>query len=53
MILDAYTSFESSLIDKMGQKQTFVRKNLTNAVNKINFFGRDWAHMRLIPENSL
>ena len=28
-------------------------KNLTNSVNKINFLGRDRAHIRLIPENNL
>ena len=53
MILDEKTSFGSCLIDKMCQKPKFMRKNLTNSVNKINFFGRDRAHIRLIPENTL
>ena len=53
MIFDAWTSFESSFIDKMWQKSTFMGKNLTNSVNKINFLGCDRAHIRLIPENNL
>ena len=53
MILDALTSFESVLFMKLGKNQTFMGKNLTNSVNKINFLGRDRAHIRLIPENNL
>ena len=41
------------LFMKRDKNQTFMGKNLTNSVNKINFLGRDRAHIRLIPENNL
>ena len=41
MILDAWTLFKSSLIDKIYQKSTSKQKNMTNSVNKMNFLGRD------------
>ena len=41
------------LFTKLDKNQTFTGKNLTNSVNKINFLGRDRAHIRLIPENNL
>ena len=41
------------LLIKKWQKSTFMGENLTNSVNKINFLGRDGAHIRLIPENNL
>ena len=42
-----------ALFMKCDKNQTFMGKNLTNSVNKINFLGRDRAHIRLIPENNL
>ena len=41
------------LFTKLDKNQTFTGKNLTNSVNKINFLGRDRAHIRLVPENNL
>ena len=41
------------LFTKLDKNQTFTEKNLTNSVNKINFLGRDRAHIRLAPENNL
>ena len=41
------------LLIKCGKNQHSWGINLTNSVNKINFLGRDRAHIRLIPENNL
>ena len=41
------------LFMKHDKNQTFMGKNLTNSVNKINFLGRHRAHIRVIPENTL
>ena len=41
------------LFMKCDKNQTFIGENLTHSVNKINFLGRDRAHIRLIPENNL
>ena len=41
------------LFMKGDKNKISLAKNLTNSVNKINFLGRDRAHIRLIPENNL
>ena len=41
------------LFMKCYKNQTFIGKNLTNSVNKINFLGRNRAHIRVIPDNNL
>ena len=41
------------LFMKYDKNQTSKGKNLTSSLNKINFLGRDRAHIRLIPEDDL